>query len=177
MGRNTGQENVIAIQPANTKQHGAGFRENTAYTVDTGDPQIVAHTTGARFWQNGFGTLRGRSQDSHENIVCGTLDSGAGKRRGSGIPPEQLVSSTLNAKGAQGRMDGESETFITLKMRVRRLMPVECERLQGFPDGYTDIIFNGKPVTDGHRYKALGNSMAIPVVKWIGNRITMVDKL
>lgn len=54
---------------------------------------------------------------------------------------------------------------------VRRLTPVECERLQGFPDGYTDVLFNGKPVTDGHRYKALGNSMAVPVMRWIGRQI------
>ena len=56
-------------------------------------------------------------------------------------------------------------------MAVRRLTPVECERLQGFPDGYTDIRPNGKDTPDGPRYKALGNSMAVPVMRWIGNRI------
>ena len=56
-------------------------------------------------------------------------------------------------------------------MAVRRLTPVECERLQGFPDGYTDIKPNGKDTPDGPRYKALGNSMAVPVMKWIGERI------
>lgn len=56
-------------------------------------------------------------------------------------------------------------------MQVRRLTPIECERLQGFPDGYTDIKSNGKATSDGSRYKALGNSMAVPVMKWIGNRI------
>lgn len=58
---------------------------------------------------------------------------------------------------------------------VRRLMPVECERLQGFPDDYTAITYRGKPAADGPRYKALGNSMAVPVVRWIGERIAMVD--
>ena len=62
-------------------------------------------------------------------------------------------------------------------MQVRRLTPVECERLQGFPDGYTDIKPNGKPTADGPRYKALGNSMAVPVMAWIGRRIQMVDEL
>jgi len=53
-------------------------------------------------------------------------------------------------------------------MAVRRLTPTECERLQGFPDGWTDIL----PTTpDGPRYKALGNSMAVPVMRWIGSRI------
>jgi len=56
-------------------------------------------------------------------------------------------------------------------MQVRRLTPVECERLQGFPDNYTDIKAKGKPTPDGPRYKALGNSWAVPVVAWIGERI------
>jgi DNA (cytosine-5)-methyltransferase 1 len=56
-------------------------------------------------------------------------------------------------------------------MSIRRLTPTECERLQGFPDGYTDIKPNGKPTPDGPRYKALGNSWAVPVVRWIGMRI------
>jgi DNA (cytosine-5)-methyltransferase 1 len=54
---------------------------------------------------------------------------------------------------------------------VRRLTPIECERLQGFEDGYTDITYRGKPAADGPRYKALGNSFAVPVVRWIGRRI------
>lgn len=62
-------------------------------------------------------------------------------------------------------------------MQVRRLTPVECERLQGFPDGYANIKFKGKPVGDGHRYKALGNSKAVPVVRWIGKRIEAVNTL
>ena len=58
------------------------------------------------------------------------------------------------------------------KTVVRRLTPVECERLQGFPDNYTNIPWKGKPSSpDGRRYKALGNSMAVPVMRWIGRRI------
>ena len=62
-------------------------------------------------------------------------------------------------------------------MSVRRLTPVECERLQGFPDEYTNIKFKGKPVGDGHRYKALGNSKAVPVIQWIGRRIEDANKI
>ncbi|MCL4822607.1 MAG: DNA cytosine methyltransferase [Anaerolineales bacterium] len=58
-------------------------------------------------------------------------------------------------------------------MAVRRLTPVECERLQGFTDGYTAITFRGKPAADGPRYKALGNSMAVPVMAWIGRQIAV----
>lgn len=62
-------------------------------------------------------------------------------------------------------------------MAVRRLTPLECERLQGFPDGYTDIRNGGKITPDGPRYKALGNSMAIPPMRWIGQRIALVDPI
>jgi len=58
-------------------------------------------------------------------------------------------------------------------MAVRRLTPTECERLQGFPDGYTNIMPN---TPDGPRYKALGNSMAVPVMRWIGSRIALATK-
>ncbi len=61
-------------------------------------------------------------------------------------------------------------------MQVRRLTPRECERLQGFPDDYTLIPYRGKPAADGPRYKALGNSFAIPVVHWIGRRIQLVEE-
>ena len=62
----------------------------------------------------------------------------------------------------------------TPTMQVRRLTPRECERLQGFPDDYTAIPWRNKPAADcpdGPRYKALGNSWAVPVVRWIGERI------
>lgn len=57
---------------------------------------------------------------------------------------------------------------------VRKLLPVECERLQGFPDGWTQIPYRGKPAEqcpDAPRYKAIGNSWCVPVVRWIGQRI------
>jgi len=60
---------------------------------------------------------------------------------------------------------------------VRRLAPKECCRLQGFPDDYLDITYRGKPAAGGPRYKALGNSMAVPVMSWIGERIELVERL
>lgn len=65
-------------------------------------------------------------------------------------------------------------------MAVRRLTPEECEALQGFPKGYSKIPWKGKPADqcpDGPRYKACGNSMAVPVMRWVGERIALVDKL
>jgi len=65
-------------------------------------------------------------------------------------------------------------------LSVRRLTPRECERLQGFPDDYTMISYRNKSAEkcpDGPRYKALGNSMAVPVMRWIGERIQQVEEM
>jgi site-specific DNA-cytosine methylase len=65
-------------------------------------------------------------------------------------------------------------------MQVRRLTPRECERLQGMPDDWTKIPWRKKDAEDcpdGPRYKAIGNSMAVPVMRWIGERIAMVDEI
>lgn len=75
--------------------------------------------------------------------------------------------------------DGTTPT-LTADYLVRRLTPIECERLQGFQDDWTRIPYRGKPAEecpDTPRYKAIGNSMAVPVMRWIGERIAMVDAL
>ena len=59
---------------------------------------------------------------------------------------------------------------------VRRLTPIEVERLQGFPDDYTNIPWRGKTAPDSHRYKAMGNSMAVPVMRWLGQRIADIEE-
>jgi hypothetical protein len=73
------------------------------------------------------------------------------------------------------KSEAKHNQSVLTAMAVRRLTPTECERLQGFPDGYTDIQPNGKPTPDGPRYKALGNSMAVPVMKWIGEKLNEID--
>ncbi|WP_241576581.1 Dam family site-specific DNA-(adenine-N6)-methyltransferase [Rosenbergiella collisarenosi] len=96
------------------------------------------------FQQNASGELR-------EGVVAGTLNTNS------------------NPSGRNTPMVYQSQT-----LAVRRLLPVECERLQGFPDNWTLIPWKGKPAEecpDGQRYKAIGNSMAVPVMHWIGQRI------
>ena len=83
-------------------------------------------------------------------------------RQGVGVGNENDPSSTLSTAHVPG---------VATSMAVRRLTPRECERLQGFPDDYTLIPVRNKPAADGPRYKALGNSMAVPVMHWIGKRI------
>lgn len=83
------------------------------------------------------------------------------------------MSATLSTHNTQTLITGGREKR---SLTVRRLTPRECERLQGFPDDYTDIPYRNKEhASDGPRYKALGNSMAVPVMRWIGERIRMVE--
>lgn len=84
---------------------------------------------------------------------------------GNGIGVNEDTSFTLNATGVHG---------VATESAVRKLLPVECERLQGFQDGWTQIPYRGKPAEqcpDAPRYKAIGNSWCVPVVRWIGQRI------
>jgi len=114
------------------------------------------------------GTLR-RETHGHEPIVMHSIgiDTYNGTETGQ-------VSCTITADVGGPTHSGPK---VMQSMAVRRLTPVECERLQGFPDNYTDIQIKGKATPDGPRYKALGNSMAVPVMAWIGKRIQEVENL
>jgi DNA (cytosine-5)-methyltransferase 1 len=76
----------------------------------------------------------------------------------------------------QSPTGGGQPQAVATAAAVRRLTPRECERLQGFPDNYTLVPNRGKPAADGPRYKALGNSMAVPVMRWIGQRIAASEQ-
>jgi len=96
----------------------------------------------------------------------------------------QPVAPTLTASNDPSRSPQSTEVtnqvaaVYSASMAVRRLTPVECERLQGFPDNYTNIPWRKQTESpDGLRYKALGNSMAVPVMKWIGQRIKQVESI
>ena len=88
------------------------------------------------------------------------------------------VAPTITSSGPPYSRTGNQHSEVdalVVQSALRRLTPVEAERLQGFPDGHTDIGWNGKPTPDSHRYKAMGNSMAVPVMRWIGQRIKEHD--
>jgi DNA (cytosine-5)-methyltransferase 1 len=95
-------------------------------------------------------------------------DTSNSKREGLGLGNEGDPSFTLQAAHSHA---------VATQSAVRRLTPRECERLQGFPDDYTLTPHRNKPMADGPRYKALGNSMAVPVMHWIGKRIQMVEDI
>ena len=102
--------------------------------------------------------------------MCGAVAQAAEKERVS-----DEVSLTLSfSSNLQTIFDDRSTDMI-----VRRLTPKECERLQGFPDDWTKIPYRGKPADecpDGPRYKAIGNSMAVPVMRWIFERIEEAER-
>jgi DNA (cytosine-5)-methyltransferase 1 len=138
-----GQTPVVALQdvtPREKAQNGRGWNDDgTAYTVDTHATQGVAQPI------NIYGGVDCENNAHGSDDVTGLLLKGSPTGGGRPLPAIALQS-----------------------MAVRRLTPVECERLQGFPDNYTNIK---DKCPDGPRYKALGNSWAVPVVRWIGERI------
>jgi DNA (cytosine-5)-methyltransferase 1 len=109
-----------------------------------------------------YGVLK--SYGIAENIINRKVKNG-----GNGTGVKEGIQYTLNTVSPHG---------VAYKSVVRRMMPIECERLMGFPDNHTRIAWNGKPeedCPDSHRYKACGNSMAVNVMRWIGMRIQMVE--
>lgn len=90
---------------------------------------------------------------------------------------EVTLNDTAGSLKVGGGKPGQGYPSVMAGMQVRRLTPRECERLQGFPDDYTLITYRGKPAADGPRYKALGDSMAVPCMAWIGRRIAAVDAI
>lgn len=120
-------------------------------------------------------TLRAMSHSgSHANAggqLAVAFDAQAGGNTGLAIGEE--VAGTLHGGGAHG-----GRAAVATRWAVRRLTPLECERLQGFPDGYTDVPYRKRNWTpDGPRYKALGNSMAVNAMDWIGQRIELVRSI
>jgi DNA (cytosine-5)-methyltransferase 1 len=101
-----------------------------------------------------------------ENIINRKVKNG-----GNGIGVQEELQYTLNASAAHG---------VCFRSTVRRLMPIECERLMGFPDNHTRIEWNGKPeeeCPDGPRYKACGNSMPCNAMSWLGMRIQSIENI
>ena len=93
---------------------------------------------------------------------------------------EVRESDVFNTLNTNSNASGRNTPLLRDSMAVRRLTPIECERLQGFPDNYTQIPWRNKPAEDcpdGPRYKAMSNSMAVPVMRWIGDRIQMVQEM
>jgi DNA (cytosine-5)-methyltransferase 1 len=125
---------------------------------------------------------RGRGNDRALEDVTYPLHGAKGQSEQQCVA-YQCHGSNVGPMGAMRAGNGNEHggvPFVSQSMAVRRLLPVECERLQGFPDNYTNIPY-GRPkypdqiCPDGPRYKALGNAMAVPVMMWIGRRMKMIS--
>lgn len=173
------------VTQALTGSLGAGGADDNRAQGNFYVPQIVGQAMSAK-WSKG---TSGPAGDEHHNLISASLttkpwaDNAAQESR--------LVVSQYGDKAAALTCEGAdaspcadrgptviaSRQIMTRQMRVRRLTPRECERLQGFPDDYTAILYRGRPAPDAPRYRALGNSMAVPVVRWIGERIALVEAM
>ena len=127
-----------------------------------------------------FGAQNSANQgDSVSTEVTPTLDKSKTPAVAFGIDHDLNAAKELMGPLIRGPQ-GAPRNSISQGTQVRRLTPTECERLQGFPDDFTQIPWRNKPAEDcpdGPRYKAMGNSMAVPVMRWIGERIQMVESL
>ena len=139
-------------------------QEGVSGTIATGNDQtIFSFAQGSHDDARDQGDVVGTIGTTASQAVCLSDDT-------SNAAVDEECCGTLKCGGAV--------PSVTRHMVVRRLMPVECERLQGFPGEWTRIPWKGRPADecpDGPRYKAIGNSMAVPVMRWIGERIGMVD--
>jgi DNA (cytosine-5)-methyltransferase 1 len=182
---NAGGQVAVAIALQDTSgrdkvQNGKGWSDNGAsYTLDAAATQGVAYA----FAQNTRDEVRMMGGDGQ---IVGALAAQPGMKQTcyvaqcvafepryytrdnkTGGAPSETVMLMRDCK------TGDSTPHVATGMQVRRLTPMECERLQGFPDNYTLVPVRGKPAADGPRYKACGNSMAVPVMRWLGRRIQM----
>lgn len=117
---------------------------------------------------NADSNAAGRRREDDENLVLAFAQNSR---------DEVIEKPVVDALKSGGGKPGQSYPAIRDGMSVRRLTPRECERLMGYADDYTLIPFRGKPAKDTPRYKALGNSMPVPVMRWIGKRIELVESV
>jgi len=173
--------NIIDRNPE-TGGNGDGVQHEVSYTLTKNDKPGVCHPIAVDTYNQTLNTTSQAISSSASDInhTGGVL-----------VPNNEIIGGVDMENNSHGENDptgpllkgsptggGRPLPAVAIKgMAVRRLTPVECERLQGFPDGYTDIKLGGKPTPDGPRYKALGNSMAVPVMNWIGRRIQIMEEL
>jgi DNA (cytosine-5)-methyltransferase 1 len=175
---------TFALQGAGAtsqSSQGSGWNEEVQFTLNTLDVHGVAQPIAfepGKMKRLGYGdaepglahALRAEAGDN-QVAVAYNIAPGKGELKDDIHVTDAHVSKTIDASGSNPTMH-QGGAAIVQTMAVRRLTPIECERLQGFPDNYSNIPWRKAAESpDGPRYKALGNSWAVPVVAWIGKRI------
>ncbi|MDR2695170.1 MAG: DNA cytosine methyltransferase [Deltaproteobacteria bacterium] len=177
------------LQVAGPLKNGSGVRGWAINAEEAASGHLQAVPPVSCKWSKGTG---GPAGDEHQNLVVTPINTqvalrhaALGERTGLGIGDADSPGFTLQAGHCHavaitppltGNQYGDHESRegllqVLAHSAVRRLTPRECERLQGFPDDFTLIPYRGKPAADGPRYRALGNAIAVPVIRWIGARI------
>jgi len=172
----TGGKKRQDVTQALTGCLGAGGADDNRAQAGFYVPEIVSQAMSCKWAKR----TSGPAGDEYHNLVCAPLTTKPYTDNES--QESKLVISQYGDKAGALTSEGydaspcpdRGPTIISYP-GVRRLTPLECERLQGFPDGWTDVPHNGKPASDSARYKSLGNSMAVPVMRWIGERIAAVQ--
>ena len=179
-----GPQRAVAWRVLDAQHFGVAQRRRRVFVVATArngaDPaRILFEWEGVR---RDSAPSREAETTSAENVTPSTAVTGGSqgvvvkgyRMVAFGEYAEDDTASTMKARDYKDHTDLVVATRGT-QTTIRRLTPTECERLQGFPDSWTKIEWRGKPAEEcpnGHRYKALGNSMAVPVMRWIGERIS-----
>jgi DNA (cytosine-5)-methyltransferase 1 len=161
---------------------GKGYlgQEEQAFTISTMQDQQIAQpiavdTYNQTISEHTSQTIGSSASDvNHYGAVLHSIDFRNNRYN------EEQIAGTLQSKESGGYSLNYTTGVHQPPMAIRRLTPKECERLQGFPDDWTKIPYRNKPADqcpDGPRYKACGNSMAVPVMRWIGQRIQLIEKM
>lgn len=163
--------NIIGREPENGGHHLGVEDDGAMFTLTTADRHAVCMASGQAHAETMEECCPAQMARQYKDppIVCEAVDARNTRLAGN-------VSGTLQAKESGGYSINYQNPVLLESgggYIVRRLMPVECERLQGFPDGWTDL----GGTADAPRYKACGNSMAVPVINYIGRRIEAVDSI
>ncbi len=160
---------VVAIKLANTKQNGSPIGREVAFTLD-GTQQAIARPLLAKGNSSHDATLETYIPDTA--VPLGSHHTRANVELETYIPD---VSYPLGARDHKGPSSSADQAQMNAPVQgVRRLTPTECERLQGMPDGWTELAADGTKISDTQRFKMLGNSVAVPVLEWIATRMAAV---
>lgn len=172
----TGGKKRQDVTQALTGCLGAGGADDNRAQAGFYVPEIVSQAMSCK-WAKG---TSGPAGDEYRNLVCAPLTTkpyADNDAQESNLVISQYghKAGALTSEGYDASPCPDRGPTIISYPGVRRLTPLECERLMGFPDGWTDVPHKGKPASNSARYKALGNSMAVNVMRWLGERIAAVE--
>jgi len=181
------RESVASFAPSSLGGYSEGIGTLRANGGDLGggSETLITNSGDLSFCLNAGGM--GRQDSESETLICSFAQNQLGEVRVGKVANTINTNSNASGRNGMGIADVDDPMY-TLETRqphgvltpsqVRRLTPRECERLQGMRDDHTRISWRGKPAEecpDGPRYKAVGNSMAVPVMRWIGERMAAVE--